>query len=143
MVGDHNLPNFQWLPTVNGFFPSLVNLCKIYSEFLSKLSFFNLFQFNNVYHPGLLIYFPITVNKPIDYNLCMYNFFNCNYAEITFTLASIDWINLLKDLCVNQAVNLFYCIIYKIIDIFVPKIIKHHSNYPSWFSRNLKELIFK
>lgn len=42
------------------------------------------------YHPGLLIFFPITVDKPIDYNLCIYNFYNCYYFDINFTLPSIN-----------------------------------------------------
>jgi len=38
----------------------------------------------NVYHPGLLITFPITIINPIDYNLCIYNFYNCNVLYIVF-----------------------------------------------------------
>lgn len=34
-------------------------------------------------------------------------------------------------------------IIYKMINLFVPKIIKYQSNYMIWFSKNLKYLIFK
>lgn len=48
MVGDYNLPKLHWLPSLNGFFPNLVNLSKTNLEFLSKLSFLNLFQFNNI-----------------------------------------------------------------------------------------------
>ena len=68
-------------------------------------------------------------------------FFNCNYADITFCLALIDWNKLLKGLSINKAVDLFYSIIYDIIDIFVLKIIKRQSNYFPWFNNNLKESI--
>lgn len=73
----------------------------------------------------------------------MYNFFNCNYADITFSLASIDWITLFKDLGINEAVELFYYFIYDIIDIFVPKIIKLQFYYPPLYTKNLIETIFK
>lgn len=83
------------------------------------------------------------IYEPIEYNLCKYNFLKCNYADITFSLASIDWYNQFKDLNINEAVNVFYSIIYDIIDIFVPKIIIRKSKYPLWYSKSLKELIFK
>jgi len=144
MIGDYNLPNLHWLPSSIGFSPSLSNLSLTESEFLSKLSYLNIFQFNNIlnnngsildlilsdvidvsvnksdyplvpcdsYHPGLLISFPVTINKPIDYNLCTYNFYNCNYSDINFTLASVNWCILFSNLCINEAVDIFYFIIY-------------------------------
>jgi len=92
----------------------------------------------DIYHPGLLISVPIVISESIEYNLCMYNFFNCNYADITFRLASIDWNKLFKDLSINEAVDLFYSIIYDVIDIFVPKIIKRQCHYPPWYSKKIK-----
>lgn len=83
------------------------------------------------------------IYEPIEYNLCKYNFLNWNYADITFSLASIDWYKQFKDLGINEAVDVFYSIIYDIIDIFVPKIIIRQSKHPLWYSKNLKELIFK
>lgn len=99
MVGDYNFHKLHWLPGLNGFLPDQINLSSTESEFVSKLYFLNLFQFNNVnncsgsildlvlsdfnnvfvsksvnplvpcdtYHPGLLIYIPIVVIKPIEY----------------------------------------------------------------------------
>lgn len=61
----------------------------------------------------------------------MYNFFNCNYVDINFSLASVNWFGSFQNLCINEAVDLFYSIMYEIIDIFVPKIVKRCSNYPS------------
>jgi len=43
MVGDYNLPKLTWLPSPIGFFPSVSNLTLTESEFLSKLSFLNIF----------------------------------------------------------------------------------------------------
>jgi len=60
------------------------------------------------YHLGLLMCIPIIINEPIEYNFCMYNFFNCNYSDITLSLVSIDWNKLFKDLSINGAVDLFY-----------------------------------
>lgn len=162
MVGDYNLPKFLWHPSTFGFFPGLMNLNNIELEFISKLSFLNLFKFNNIlnstgsildlvfsdlnnlvvnkavnplvpcdnYHPALLITIPMFIYEPIDYNLCKYNFLKCNYADITFSLASIDWYNQFKGLGINEAVDVFYSIIYDIIDIFVPKIIIRQSKHP-------------
>jgi Reverse transcriptase (RNA-dependent DNA polymerase) len=175
LVGDYNFPKFQWLPSSIGFSPNLFNLSKTELNFLLKISYLNIFQFNDVvnsngsildlvfsdfnnisvnnsvnplvpcdnYHPGLLVSIPIIVNKPIDYSLCVYNFHTCNYVDIATTLAAINWCSLFKNLNLNDAVNMFYCIIYEIIDIFVPKVIKRQSNYPLWYSKNLKDLIFK
>jgi len=50
----------------------------------------------------------------------MYNFFNCNYADIIFSLASIGWNKLFKGLSINEADDLFYSIIYNINDFSVP-----------------------
>lgn len=153
MVSDYNFPKLNWLTGLNSFFPDQINLSTTKSEFVSKLYFLNLFQFNNVnnssglildlvlsnfnnvfvsksvnplvpcatYFPGLLISIPIIVIKPIEYNTCMYNFFKCNYEDINFSLAFLNWLNLFKDLNINQAVDMFYSIVYEIIDIFVPK----------------------
>jgi hypothetical protein len=86
----------------------------------------------DIYHLGLLISVPIVISESIEYNLCMYNFFSCNYADITFSSASIDWNKLFKDLSINEAVDLFYSIIYDFIDIFALKIIKRQCYYPPW-----------
>jgi hypothetical protein len=50
LVGDYNLPKLQWHATSIGFFPNMLNLNNLESEFLSKLSFLNLSQFNNVHN---------------------------------------------------------------------------------------------
>jgi len=38
MVGDYNLPKIHWLPSLNGFFPNLLNLNKIKIIFFKSLS---------------------------------------------------------------------------------------------------------
>jgi len=48
MVVDYYLPKFLWRPSTFSFFPDLMNLNNIESEFISKLSFLNLFKFNNI-----------------------------------------------------------------------------------------------
>lgn len=61
----------------------------------------------------------------------------------TITLASINWLNIFRNLNAKEAVNLFYSIIYEIINIFVTKIIKRPSNYPSQYGENSKHFVFK
>lgn len=85
----------------------------------------------------------MVINKSIKYSLCVYNFSNCIYADITFRLASIDWCSLFNNLRINDAVNLFNSIVYETIDIFVFKIIKRQSTYTLWFGKNFKDLIKK
>jgi len=131
-------------------------------DFLSKISFLNLSQFNSVlnnygsildlvlsnmtnisvtqctypfgpcdvYHPSLFIVIPFNYYNPIEYNLCIYDFYSCYYSDITKCLGSINWLILFENLDVNRVTNLLYSILYEIIDLFVLKKIKSQRKYP-------------
>lgn len=97
-----------------------------------------------MYHPALLVTIPIIVNCiPLQFNEFMYDFSLCNFNVINSQIASIDWSEVFKDQCINNAVTKFYTIIFEIIDKYCTKKKLHISKYPVWFSSKLKDLIFK
>lgn len=97
-----------------------------------------------MYHPALLITFPISENCiPLQYNESIYDFSLCNFNVIKSQIASIDWQTVFKDLCINSAVSSFYSIIFVIIDKNCTKKQVYISKYPVWFSSILRDLIFK
>jgi len=70
-----------------------------------------------MYHRALTITFPTNVNlESLSYNEIVYDFFNCNYNVIRSSLAIIDWSQVFDKLCINNAVDTFYKIIFRIID---------------------------
>ena len=58
-------------------------------------------------------------------------------------LDKINWDNLLNEKCINKNINLFYNILYEIINKHVPKFInKKKLKFPVWFNTELKQCIF-
>lgn len=97
-----------------------------------------------MYHPALLITFPINENFiPLQYNEFKYDFSVCNFNVIKSQIASIDWPIVFKNQCINNAVSRFYNIIFEIIDKNCTKRKVYISKYPVWFSSVLRDLIFK
>lgn len=99
-----------------------------------------------MYHPALLVTYPIIVNcVPLLCNEFIYDFSQCNYNVIRSQLASIDWPVIFKDQCINSAVTNFYINIFKIIDINCTKkqVYNNIIKFPVWFSSILKDFIFK
>jgi hypothetical protein len=90
------------------------------------------------YHPALNISLPVESVEYIDYKEQIYDFRHCDYNYIRTLIATVDWNSTFNNLCINNAVDIFYSNIYKIIDSTCPKIYKFSSNYPTWFSSILK-----
>lgn len=79
-----------------------------------------LLPLDSMYHPALTIELPILSFTYLDYNEQMYDFFNYDYNCIIFNLSSLDWNCIFNDLGINDAVNVFYENIFKIINIYCP-----------------------
>lgn len=58
-------------------------------------------------------------------------------------LNNIDWDSQLSiSLDFSETVSNFYSTIHTAINLFIPKVFKHKNQYPQWYSRKLKSLIF-
>jgi len=70
-----------------------------------------------LYHPALLIKFKINYNiKPLHFNETTYDYLSCDYNIIRSSLASTNWDCVFNNLLINDAVHVFYDIIFEIID---------------------------
>ncbi|KAL4104729.1 hypothetical protein QTP88_020011, partial [Uroleucon formosanum] len=71
------------------------------------------------------------------------NFRRGNYESMNAYLHNIDWDSLLSDsLDFSVTVSNFYSVIHDAINSFIPKIYIHKNQYPQWYSRKLKSLIY-
>lgn len=97
---------------------------------------------NSVHHIAHYLEIPINhkVNS-LDYDIFYFDFRNGNFQAINDHLYSIDWDNLFGECNLNQAVEYFYSAIYHCLETYVPLKRIKNSNFPSWFSLELKNLI--
>ena len=72
-----------------------------------------------------------------------FDFANADYITINNALYNINWLPILNCTDVNLCVDIFYCILYEIIEKFVPQRKYYKKNYPSWFDSTLINLITK
>lgn len=91
----------------------------------------------------MLIKLSVLVIKCLDYKEQIYDFLTCDYFKIISSIASVDWNGLLECLNINEAVDIFYTIIFEIIDLHCSKKYLCTPKLPLWFSGILKRLIFK
>lgn len=85
---------------------------------------------------------PSTKSKSNDfiYYEFYYDFGNGNYLELNNYLASINWVECLGNITVNEATNLFYEILLTGIAYYVPLKKYRTSTFPKWFSADLRRL---
>ena len=74
-----------------------------------------------------------------------YNFHNIDTEALSTCLGSLNWEEILdfEVMNINEAVNLFYEILYAAVDFSVPRIGVLPRKFPNWFSYDLKCAIFK
>lgn len=94
------------------------------------------------YHPPLHLSLGNT-SCPNQFNSShsYHNFHKANYLLISSFLASFDWQSTFNDRDVNSSVNLFMDALHTSILRFVPKVNYRKSNFPSWVSKELINLI--
>lgn len=66
-----------------------------------------------------------------------------NYSSIINYLATFNWKSLFYNNDINLSLSIFYSIIYNAINMYIPIFHTSKSNYPCWFSSNLRKLIKK
>lgn len=69
------------------------------------------------------------------------NFFRANYQAINNDLSNIDWTQLMDQLDIDSAVDVFYRTLKPIIHKHTPKSLPRTDKFPIWFSKHLIQLI--
>lgn len=96
------------------------------------------------FHPPFSFEFKIFGNSHFRNNLSFssmrYDFINANYSSLLSNFNSIDWMNVLSPLNLNDSLHVFYNILYDAIEVFVPLKKEHYSTYHTWFSDELVRL---
>lgn len=96
------------------------------------------------YHPALI--FDIFCDhsfKALDFDYFYYDYKNANYILINEYLAGFNWDILLDLNDINNSLDIFYSILNYCIEIFVPKRRCKNPKFPTWYSSELKQLIFQ
>lgn len=101
------------------------------------------------HHPALSITLKYTDKQNIKKCLggkkhFSYNFRKANYLLLYEEISKVDWTSLYKFDCVDNALEYFYSVIYKLFDMFIPKKPSFVCNkYPLWFDNSVIILIKK
>lgn len=97
------------------------------------------------YHP--LLYLTLRLIEYSKYycstsvNVSKLDFKNCNIAGLSGYLNSIDWKSIFDLGDIDHATKTFYKYLYTAFDMHVPVKSFTPSNYPKWFTSELKLLI--
>lgn len=114
----------------------------------AKLLLSDMFLVNiDQYHPPLEISFGIITNNKIvdkapDDNDHNYDFKKGDYIKLHYVLRQCNWVNIIQSGDINECTNQFYTVLYEALDKCVPHKKSYRvSNYPIWFSKELKKKI--
>jgi hypothetical protein len=98
----------------------------------------------NRYHPALSIDFvPITKIPQIDFSHCYFNFRKANYPLINKFLLSFNWLKTFSNLDITSASYALFDALHLSILRHVPNVKFSRSNFLSWFSKELINLVFQ
>lgn len=97
----------------------------------------------DVYHPPLNLCLPSQIVKSMDSNLGFvdYDFNSCNYEDLIYKLACVDWNHRLSHSDINDNLLCFYDILGTIMNNYIKKKTLRKSRYPVWYSKTLIRLI--
>jgi hypothetical protein len=98
----------------------------------------------DVAHTPLQIDGPIFVSSlKSSFPSLEFNFRHANYESINSYLNNIDWDSVLNEsLDYSVTITNFYSVIHNAINLFISKVYKYKNQYPQWYSRELKSLIY-
>lgn len=100
----------------------------------------------DLHHPPLIINhsFPYLYTNNLVNHEIFYNWNKANYRQINLKLGAMNWQNSFQFHDIDYNINLFYADIFSIINYFVPTFsLSNNSNFPKWFSHELKCIIKK
>lgn len=95
----------------------------------------------DIYHPPLTVTFTHNITNYLSCYDYTYNWRAGNYISIIKYLGNVDFIGYFNKNSIENCLNLFYYHIRYIMDHFIPKIQIRESEYPKWFSKELRTLI--
>jgi len=96
------------------------------------------------YHPALSIDFiPVTNIPQIDSFHYYFNFRKANYPLINAFLLSFNWLETFSNLYVTSAAYALFDALHLSILRHVPNVKFSRSNFPSWFTKELINLVFQ
>lgn len=97
----------------------------------------------DVAHPSFCLSISDLQIKPLhEHSVPTYNFHKCDYDKINKYLKLIDWYTILNTNCIDEAVDIFYTVLYECFRLFVPRYRpKLNCHYPFWYSAALIKLI--
>lgn len=94
------------------------------------------------HHPALEIYMSISESiSNLQSIETTYDFARADYVLINEKLADFDWLTCFENNDILHSVQYFYSFVNNIIENHVPKRKIMSSNYPCWYSNELKKLI--
>ena len=136
----YDFKQFNYIKNIND---KILDLVVCNSEIVSIKECSNPIRNVDPHHPPLEISISIS---PAHYSphvkIQKNNYFKGDYDKITKALSEISWKDeLLKYDNVNDMISRFYQILYKIINLYVPKSKKHNNNHPVWFNSYLIYLL--
>ena len=95
----------------------------------------------DIHHNPAFFEFKLNNYKSANFNNIQFNFKLADYVRINDELNNVNWNNVLKYDNVNNNLDAFYDLLFKIIENYVPKIKFCNSNFPRWYSYELKNLV--
>jgi len=101
----------------------------------------NIFS-NSIHHTALTLTCSLSnVEFSKSYNNeIVYNFRKTNFEAINVHLMNVDWLNIFQGGDINSYVSNFYNIIYPLIELHTPKMIKKEKATEPWLDRSLRAL---
>ncbi|KAL4082187.1 hypothetical protein QTP88_028459 [Uroleucon formosanum] len=95
------------------------------------------------YHPSLVFMLTFVDDLPsIDRCHKYYNFRKACYPRISTFLSSFNWLETLATTDIDSATCALYDALHYCVTSFVPLVVFKPSKFPSWFSKNLKNIVF-
>lgn len=136
-LGYYNFYQMNTIPNSRGV---LLDLVFTLSNNVIVRPAYDLLLPNCAHHSAITFEINVEVTKnTLDYEEYFYDYKNADYLGINNYLASINWdIILYQD--INNSTNNFYNILSSVIDLFVPLKKYKTSNFPRWFSAELRRL---
>ena len=97
----------------------------------------------DAHHPPSIFVIDVQCDSNLKYSESFRNFRKANYEGINTDLSKVDWSSTYAADDCESKLDKFYSMIDKLIEEHVPLHKRDHSDFPSWFSKDLKSSIFE
>ncbi|KAI5725364.1 hypothetical protein M8J77_014537 [Diaphorina citri] len=112
-------------------------------DIVTHVAIDNLLQ-NNFHHNAFC--FDIPLNNSVEFvsdDIVIYDYSKCNLQELKLFLGRVNWSSVFSHVDINENVAAFNEILLTGISLFTPEKLIRPSNFPRWFSYDLKRLTFE